>query len=137
MSLHSLDLRQLAVELYNRFENYSEVAKQLLVSASWVRSMVLKFKLTGALGNNCSNSGRRPSIDERGRALLTSWLKAENDLILDELLEWLRDEGYNCCRATVANTLTSMGITRKKKRHLPRNRTGRMFGKNGKPGFMR
>lgn len=133
----SIDLRQRAVALYKEFGKYTEVAKALLVRPGWVRSMVLRLEHTGSLDDSCSNCGRKPSIDERGKLLLASWLKVENDLILDELLERLRQEGYDCCRATVANTLTSMNITRKKKRHLRQNKTGRMSRKNVMPGLMR
>lgn len=137
MGPYSLDLRQRAVALYERIGKYNAVAKLLLVTPSWVRSMVLKFKLTGNLNNNCSNCGRRLSIDEKGRAMLAAWLQAENDLILDELLERLKGEGYDCCRSTVANTLTAMKITRKKKQHLPQSKTGRIFVRSVRPGFMR
>lgn len=136
MRPYSFDLRQRAVELYKELGCYNTVAKLLSVHHSWVKNMVVKFELTGSLENNCSNCGRKPSIDEHGRALLDSWLKSDNDLILDELLERLLHEGYECCRATVANTLSAMNITRKKKRPSPKSSCGRMFKRNAKLGSM-
>lgn len=137
MRPYSLDLRQRAVELYEQFGNYNFVAKLLSVHHTWVKNMVNKFKLTGNLENNCANCGRKPSIDERGRALLTSWLQKDNDLILDELLERLLNEGYECCRATVANTLSAMKVTRKKKLPLRKSKTVRMSLKRELPGNMK
>lgn len=127
----SLDLRQRAVALYKQIGKYTEVAKLLLVRPGWVRSMVIRLENTGNLDNNCSNCGRKPSIDARGRALLASWLEAENDLILDELHERLRQEGYDCCRATVDNTLTAMKITRKKNNVCRRAESARCSGEAG------
>lgn len=134
MRPYSLDIRQKAVAMYRELGSYNAVANRLGVHHSWVKNMVTRLEHTGTLANDCSSCGRKVKIDDRGRALLASWLEADNDLRLEDLLERLRDEGYDCCRATVGNTLSAMGITRKKRPHLPKNKTVRMSKKSESSG---
>lgn len=115
MRPYSLDIRQKAVEMYKELGSYNAVANRLRVHHTWVKNMVTLFERTGTLANNCSSRGRKVKIDDRGRRLLADWLQADNDLRLDDLLALLQEEGYDCCRATVANTLSAMKITRKKR----------------------
>lgn len=134
MRPYSLDLRQKAVAMYESLGSYNAVAKLLGVHHSWVKNMVTRLELTGSLADDCSSRGRKVKIDDRGRALLSSWLDEDNDLRLDDLLERLVEEGYDCCRATVANTLSAMKITRKKRPLSPKSKIVQTSRKSGSAG---
>lgn len=137
MRPYSMDLRQKAVAMHKKLGSYNAVATLLGVHHTWVKNMVTRLEVTGSLENDCSKRGRKAKIDDRGRALLSAWLEEENDLILDVLLERLVKEGYDCCRATVANTLTAMKITRKKRPHSRKSSTAPTSRKSVRAGSLK
>lgn len=120
----SLDLRRRAVDAYENGEGtLEEVAERFIIGRTTLCDLLRLYRATGSL--EPGERGRRPrSVDDAGRELLQELVSACPDATLAEL-----KEAYNAratktiSRTTLADTLTAMKITRKKRLSKPRSKT--------------
>jgi len=114
MKPYSLDLRQRAVDLYQKHSSFRVVGKMLQISHACVRDLVRLWQRTASLEPQIQNRGRPPTITEREKQLLAQWLQEENGLTLKELQQRLAEQGVNVSHTAIDNALKAMQITRKK-----------------------
>lgn len=110
-------MRRRAVDAYENGEGtLKEVAERFSIGRTTLCDLLALYRATGSL--EPGERGRRPrSIDDAGRELLRELVAASPDATLAEL-----KEAYNArakkavSRTTLADTLTDMKLTRKKRR---------------------
>jgi transposase len=97
-----------------------EVAAKFHVSPAWVRRLKQKRRETGSI-EALPRSGGRPAIIVGSRRERLKQLLAEHpDATIDELHRRLR---LKCSRSTVHNSLVALGVSYKKSRSVPANKT--------------
>ena len=134
MKPYSLDLRQRAVDLYQKHSSFRRVGKMLQISHACVRDLVRLWRRLGSLEPQLHTRGRKPIITEHEKQLLRQWLEKENGLTLRELQQRLEGQGVKVSHAAVDKVLKAMRITRKKRRPSPRKETVRTSAKGARPG---
>ena len=134
MKPYSLDLRQRAVDLYQKHSSFRVVGKMLQISHACVRDLVRLWQRTGTLEPQLQNCGRPPTITEREKQLLAQWLEEENGLTLKELRQRLAERGVKVSHTAIGNALKAMRITRKKRRPSPRKGTVRTSARSAGAG---
>jgi transposase len=98
-----------------------EVAKVFDVSPSWVRRVKQRRREDGETGPRTPGGPRGRKIDP---ARLAELVKAQPDATAQELRERL---GVSCALSAIYAALKKLGLSFKKRRFTPRNRTGRML----------
>lgn len=111
MEPYSMDLRRRVAEAIDTGEgSYRQIARRFRVSLSFITRLLGLRRQTGALAPRPHGGGRRPALDEHGRARLRQLLQDQPDLTLEELARRL-----GCGRMAVWRALRRLKITRKKK----------------------
>jgi transposase len=128
----SVDLRERIVEAYERKEGTrEEVAKRFKVSLGMVKKLLRQQSRTGDLRPRYRFCGRKAKLmSEHGRALKALVAK-EPDATLGEMKERL---GLGCTVAAIHQVLAKLGLTYKKRRSMPLNKTGRTWRGTGAAG---
>jgi transposase len=117
----SLDLRERIVSAYDQGEgSRQEVADRFKVSLGMVKKLLQQRRRTGAIAARHQNSGRKPLIQPIHRAKLRGYLSRKPDLTLQELRKALQLE---CSLPAIHYVLEAMGLTYKKRRSEPANKT--------------
>jgi transposase len=123
---HSLDLRRRVVRAVEAGASCRQAAARFDVGVSSAIRWVAQVRETGDIAPKPRGGPRRPSrIDPHG-SLIMEWIAAEPDLTLLEIAAKLEDAvGYRPPTSVVHAFFKRRGVTRKKRRHTPPNRTGR------------
>jgi transposase len=123
---HSLDLRQRVVRAVEAGASRRQAAARFEVGISSAIRWVSQSRETGDIAPKPRGGPRRPSrIDPHG-ALIMEWLETVPDLTLREIAAKLEDAvGYRPPPSVVHEFFKRCGVTRKKRRRTPPNRTGR------------
>jgi len=110
------------------------LAKVFGVSVSYIYKALARRRASGIVI-------ALPARGQPGRKLdghvdaLTREIAAHPDATLAELVAWAhRQCGVKVCVATMWATLDALGITLKKRRAMPANRSARMSSRLGRPG---
>ena len=119
MKTYSMDLRERVLE-DSKTLGTLEVANKYRVSQAWVRRLKQRVRETGELGPKKQRRGPVPAavvFADRIRQAVEQASQAS----LDELRTRF---GLPMSRATLARALLALGLTRKKTRSEPANKTG-------------
>lgn len=123
MATVSLDLRQRIITSYDQGEGTREdIAKRYRVSLGLVAKLLHQRRRTGDIAPRHQFSGRKPKLLGSHRRQLRTLLARKPDMTLRELREALEIE---CTLPAIHYVLESMGLTYKKRRSGPANRTAR------------
>ena len=132
MKTISLDLRERIVASYDQGEGTREdIAKRYRVSLGFVAKLLQQRRRTKDLAPRHRYSGRKPKLLGTHRRQLRALLTKQPDLTLQELQAAL---GVDCTLPAIHYVLVSLGLTYKKRRSGPANRTGRTSSGRGGPG---
>jgi len=128
----SLDLRQRILDAYDKDEcTRTEVAQRFRVSLGMVKKLLQQRRRTGDIAPRHRFAGRKPMIVASHYSQIRVLLAKKNDLTLSELLAAL---GLNCSVQALHVVLGKMGLTYKKRRCAPANKTGRTLRVRGGAG---
>jgi transposase len=132
MNTISLDLRQRIVTSYDQEEGTrEEIAKRYRVSLGFVAKLLQQRRRTKDLAPRHRYSGRKPKLLKTHRRQLRALLVKKPDSTLQELHTAL---GVDCTLQAIHYVLVAMGLTYKKRRSGPANRTARTSSGHGVPG---
>jgi transposase len=121
----SLDLRQRIVDSYDKKDGARpEIARRFRVSLGLVKKLLQQRRRTGDIAPRHHLSGRKPTIVATHRSQMRALLAKKNDLTLRELRQ---AAGLNCSLQAINVVLAKMGLTYKKRRSTPANRSDRIF----------
>jgi len=122
MRTTSVDLRERILAAYDNEEGTRpEIAHRFRVSLGLVKKLLQQRRQTGDIAPRHRFSGRKPTIVASHRSHLRALLAKKNDLTLQELRA---ATGLKCSLQAINVTLAKMGLTYKKRRSAPANRTG-------------
>ena len=128
----SLDLRERILTSYDRQEGTrEEVAARFRVSLAMVKKLLQQRRRTGDIRPRHRHSGRKPRILSTHQTQMRALLGRKPDMTLKELRSAL---ALDCTLPAVHYVLQKMGLTYKKRRSEPVNRTARMSRARGGPG---
>lgn len=128
----SLDLRQRILECYDRGEGtQQDVADRFCVSRGMIKKLLAQRARIGDIAPQHHRSGRKPKLVGKHRRQLRSLLHKTPDLTLAELRTHL---DVDCTLPAIHYVLAAMGMTYKKRRSAPANRTGPTSVKSARPG---
>jgi len=134
MKTLSLDLRERIVSAYDeRQGTREEVAKRFRVSLGMVKKLLQQRRKTKDLGPRHRYSGRKAKVLPEYRDKLKKLVAEQADLTLVEIKAKL---AMSCTIQAVHYALIALGLTYKKRRSTPPNKTARTSPKrarNGRP----
>jgi len=123
MAALSLDLRQRILGAYDEGNvTREEVAKRFAVSLGMVAKLLQQRRRLGDIRPQYHRCGRRPDIDKPIQSRMRRLLEDKPDMTLAELREEL---GLSCTLPAIHHALARMGLSYKKRRSAPANRTAR------------
>ena len=118
---YSQDLRDRVLRACDRGMPTKQVAEVFEVSPAWVRAVKQRRRETGETSPRPAGGARVRKID---MARLAELVSEQPDATAKELRERL---GVVCAETTIYGALKRLGLTFKKRRSTPPNRTGRML----------
>jgi transposase len=128
----SLDLRERILSSYDKNEgNRQEVAVRFRVSLGMVKKLLQQRRRTGDIAPRHRYSGRKPKILSSHHRHMQSLLVKKPDLTLRELRAAM---ALDCTLPAIHYALQKLGLTYKKRRSEPVNRTGRTSPERAGPG---
>jgi transposase len=122
MRTYSMDLRErVAAASDAGVDTHAEVAERFSVSESWIRRLLQRRRETGSLASRPRGGGPLPAFDAEAAGRRRETVAADPDATRKERAA---AGGVACSTSAVDRALRRLGITRKKSRSGPRNRTG-------------
>lgn len=122
----SVDLRRRVIAAVEGGASRRQAAARFGVGVSSAIRWVAQSRQTGDLAPK-QRGGRRPSRIDGHADLIMAWVDAEPDLTLPEIATKLEEAtGYRPPPSVVHGFFKRRGVTRKKRRRTPPNKTGRM-----------
>ena len=127
MKPFSADLRQRIVQVYEENTwSYEEVAARFQVSVGSVRRYVRQWREQGHLSPKGSGPGHPTKLGTEAYQWLIAVATTQVDASQDELRQEVKAHtGIDVSQSTICRLLHRAGITRKKRRNVPPNRTRR------------
>jgi transposase len=124
MEAYSTDLRERVIEAYDAGRGSSrQLAGLFGVSSAWIRKLLWLRRETGTVAAKAYRRGPRPRLSERQLARLAELVRQHPDATLADLRRRLR---VNCSVVTIHRALVKLGLSYKKSRSVPANRTERI-----------
>jgi transposase len=125
MQAYSLDLRQRVVKAYEQGnDSIATVAERFSVSVGFVKKMLSLSHTTGELAPRGHGGGRRASLTQHQRQLISRKVRAQNDISLAELQTLLQEqEGVSVHVSTICRALQRLDLPHKKRASPPRSAT--------------
>jgi transposase len=128
----SLDLRERILSAYDKREGTREdIAARFRVSLGMVKKLLQQRRRTGNIAPRHHLAGRKPIILAVHRSQFRTLLQKKNDLTLNELRA---AAGLDCSLQAIHVVLGKMGLTYKKRRSAPANKSDRTWPAPAKPG---
>jgi transposase len=129
----SLDLRQRILNSYDQEQGTRvQIAQRYRVSLGMVKKLLQQRRRTGDIGHRHRYSGRKPLILADHQRQMQALLGRKPDMTLKELRQAMELE---CTLPAIHYVLEKMGLTYKKRRSAPANRTARTLrGRAGRGG---
>lgn len=117
MKAYSADLRErVAAACRQVGSTPAQVAARFSVSASFVRKLRQRERLTGSVAALAHRGGPPPLLQPSAQALLVACLRPQPDATLDEWRTWLAALGGPCVsRATLGRAVQALEWRRKKR----------------------
>lgn len=131
METYSMEFRIAAAKAYDECGSSIEVAEQLGCSASWVRRLIQRRKLTDSLEPLPHQHPDTRKLREAELEQLRQLIQAKPDMTLAELAEAL---GGGASVPTVWRATQKLKLTLKKSPRTPPSRTGPTSKKSATPG---
>jgi transposase len=132
MKTISLDLRERILATYDANDDTREtVARRFRVSLGFVKKLLQQRRRLGDVRAQHHRSGCKPRIVAPHRQQLRTLLAQKPDLTLKELRA---ATGLACTLPAIHYVLVKLGLTYKKRRSAPANKTGPTSGGHGKSG---
>jgi transposase len=123
MTTCSLDLRTRILAAYDAGEGTrEEIARRFRVSLGMVKKLLQQRRHTGDIAPRHQYSGRKPKILGVHRRRLRALVREQPDRTLSELRT---AAGLDCTLPAIHYVLKAMGLSYKKRRSGPANRTAR------------
>jgi transposase len=123
----STDLRRRILKVYDQGRSTrEEVAARFEVSLGMVKKLLQQRRHTGDIAPRHHRSGRKRKILASHERQLRALLKNKPDMTLEELHAAL---GLVCTLPAIHYTLERMGLSYKKRRSVPANKTARTWPK--------
>ncbi len=129
----SEDLRERIVEAVEGGASRRATALRFAVSISAVIKLVERWRQTGTVTPGQMGGWKDHALAAH-EELVRELVKAYPDLTLEELREALARQGIRVGRTSVWRFLQAQGLTLKKRRSMPPNRTGRMSSRHARSG---
>ena len=132
MATLSLDLRERILTAYDKGDvTREQIARRFCVSLGMVKKLIQQRRRLGDIRAQHHRSGRKPKILSSHRQAMREALEAKPDLTLEELRDIV---GLDCTIPALHYVLEDMGLTYKKRRSVPANKTVKMLQKPGSAG---
>lgn len=132
MKTISLDLRERILATYDANEDTREaVARRFRVSLGFVKKLLQQRRRIGDVRAQHHRSGCKPRIVASHRQQLRTLLDKKPGLTLKELRA---ATGLACTLPAIHYVLVQLGLTHKKRRSAPANKTNPISGGPGKSG---
>jgi transposase len=123
MKTLSTDLRERILSAYDDGEGTrQEIAERFLVSLGMVKKLLQQRRSTGDIAPRHHYSGSKPKITKDHQAELSRLVAERPDMTLEELREAL---DVNCTVQAIHYVLVRLGLSYKKRRCAPPNKTVR------------
>ena len=133
---YSQDLRDRVFARCDAGEAVGEIAEALCVTVSYVSKVLSRRNLTGELSARPQRGHVLPKLTGLYEAIQAE-VAARPDATLAELCRWLaQTHQITASSALMHGTLRKLGMTHKKRRSTPPNRTVRMSLRLGRHGAM-
>jgi transposase len=130
---YSEDLRGRVVETVMGGATCRVAAARYQVSVSFVVKLMQRWRGSGSVAAR-PVGGQRPYRLAEHTELVRELVTAEPDITLEELRRRLAGQGVLVGRSSIDRFLTSLGLTRKKRRSMPPSRSGQMSPKPERRG---
>ncbi len=128
----SLDLRERIVAAYEEREGTrEEVAKRFKVSLGMVKKLLAQKNRTGDVRVRYQYCGRKPKLEPAHGQRMKQLVQKEPDLTLAEIKQRLE---LDCTIGAIHWVLARQGLTYKKRRSMPPNKTDRTLPRRGAAG---
>ena len=132
MKTISLDLRERILATYDANDDTrAPVARRFRVSLGFVKKLLQQRRRIGEVRAQHHRSGCKPRSVTSHRQPLRTRLDKKPDLTLKELRA---ATGLACTLPAIHYVLVKLGLTYKKRRSAPANKTGPSSGGRAKPG---
>lgn len=117
MKAYSTDLRQKVIDAYKNQEgSQRNLAKRFSVSLSFIQKLVKQYRQSGTVEPKAHGGGNKAKLSNEQIALVVTLVEEDNDAILVELCEKLRERtGVQLSRSTMGRIIQKLNLTRKKK----------------------
>jgi transposase len=122
MEAYPLSIRRRIIELYSTGESTEEIAERYGYCVAGVRRVRQRFEETGSIEPRKTKPGRKPALDADALGRLAAHVAERPDATLAELRAHV---GVDVDLAVYCRALKRLGLTRKKSRSTPANRTAR------------
>lgn len=122
MEAYPLPIRQRIIEWYRSGESTEEIAERYGYCVAGVRRVRQRFEETGSVEPRKTKPGRKPALDAEALQRLANRVASRPDATLAELRAHI---GIDVDLAVYCRALKKLGLTRKKSRFTPTNRTVR------------
>jgi transposase len=130
---YSMEFRVAVAKAYDECLSSADVAEQFGCSASWVRRLIQRRRLTDSLAPLPQRRADTRRLREPDLARLGDLVRRAPDLTLAELAAAL-GAGAKASVSTVWRATRKLGLTLKKSRRTRPNRTGRTSRRSGTTG---
>ena len=128
----SLDLRQRIVVAVENGLSRRAAAKRFAVSESCAIKLIRHWKRTGSVVP--LKGAKKPFVLAPHGTLVRGLISSHPDHTLDELRDRLVAEGITVGRTSLHRYLAALGLTRKKRRSMPKSRIGPTSPRPARPG---
>ena len=125
------EYRRAVAEAYDACGSSAQVAKQYRCSESWVRSLIKRRREFGTLDPIIRTPPDNHKLKDADMKQLAKLIAQQPDMTLGELADALDNK---VSVPTVHRATKKLGLSFKKSRSSPANKTGRTSGKNGRTG---
>jgi transposase len=129
----SLDLRERVVRTVEGGSSRRAAAQQFAVSVSFVIKLMQRWHRQGTAAP-AAVGGQKEHALAPHEALVRQLVDEQRDITLAELRQRLAERDIVVGRSSVDRFLQAIGLTRKKRRSMPPNRSARTSPRRARPG---
>ncbi|RCJ33253.1 transposase [Nostoc sp. ATCC 53789] len=116
MKAYSTDLRQKVIDAYKNQEgSQRNLASRFSVSLTFIQKLLKRYRSSGTVEPKAHGGGNTAKLSSEQMALVVALVKEDNDAILVELCERLKERtGVKVSRSTMGRITQKLNLTRKK-----------------------